>query len=430
MGNYNDVMQRTEWFREARFGMFIHWGLYAIPARGKGEWIRSTERISNERYQKYFDNFDPVNYDPKEWARIAKKAGMKYAVLTAKHHDGFCLFDSQYTEYKSTNTKAGRDLIREYVEAFREAGIKVGLYYSLIDWYHDDFPHYGDRIHPERDNPEQTNENRNFPRYVEYMHNQIRELLTNYGKIDLMWFDFSYNDLTGEKWEATKLMKMVRELQPHMIIDNRLHTIRGNIDLDEMPVYAGDFISPEQFAPQKGLTDKHGRPIPWEMCTTTQAESWGYVADHDKFLSAREVIYTLVDCVSKDGNLLLNVGPTAKGEFPRQTVQLLSEVGEWMHENSESIYGCGSAGLPTPEFGRYTKKDGVIYAHVFDKSGYCLNMAGVAATDVKDAFYLDDMSEIKVAPFWNSEAATSDAVVTLGACLKNNLDTVIKIVKK
>ena len=180
MGNYNDVMKRTEWYRHDRFGLFIHWGLYAIP--GKREWVKSDERLSNEQYEKYFENFTAENYDPREWAKLAKKAGMKYAVLTAKHHEGFCLFDSALTEYKSTNTPAGRDLIREYVDAFRAEGIKVGLYYSLIDWHHPDFPHYGDRIHPQRDNPNEKNDNRDFSRYVEYMHGQIRELLTNYGK--------------------------------------------------------------------------------------------------------------------------------------------------------------------------------------------------------------------------------------------------------
>ena len=428
MGNYNDVMKRTEWYRHDRFGLFIHWGLYAIP--GKREWVKSDERLSNEQYEKYFENFTAENYDPREWAKLAKKAGMKYAVLTAKHHEGFCLFDSALTDYKATNCPAGRDLVREYVDAFRAEGIKVGLYYSLIDWHHPDYPHYGDRIHPQRSNPDEQNDKRDFSRYVEYMHGQVRELLTNYGKIDLMWFDFSYGEMSGEKWEATKLITMARELQPHLIIDNRLHTSRGEIDLDEMPIYSGDFVSPEQFVPKSGIVDKHGRPMPWEACITTQADSWGYSATNDKFLSARDIIFMLVDCVSKNGNLLLNVGPTSKGEFPKKTIEVLNEVGEWMHENSESIYGCGAVDVPTPEFGRYTGKDGIVYAHVFDKSGYCLNMNGINENDVKYAFYLEDMTEVTVAPFWNAEAKSSDAAVTLGASLKNPIDTVLKIVKK
>ena len=210
----------TEWFRHDRFGMFIHWGLYAIPARG--EWVRSFEEIPKEDYMKYFDEFDPVDYDPKKWAKAAKEAGMQYVVLTAKHHDGFCLFDSKYTDFKSTNTKCGRDLVAEFVEAVRGEGLKVGLYFTLLDWYHDDYPHYGDRNHPMRNNPAYKNDNRDFSRYVDYMHNQIREICTNYGKLDLLWFDFSYDDLNGEAWRATDLVNMVRELQPGVIIDNRL----------------------------------------------------------------------------------------------------------------------------------------------------------------------------------------------------------------
>ena len=220
MYNREEHLKRVEWFQHDRFGMFIHWGLYAIPARG--EWVRSVERMSREDYQPFFDEFDPVDYDPKTWAALAKKAGMIYAVMTAKHHDGFCLFDSKYTHYKSTNTKSGRDLIREYLEAFRAEGIKVGLYFSIIDWYHDDYPHYGDRQHPERDNEKFKGAKHDFDNYLDYMHNQVRELCENYGKLDILWFDFSYEELRGEAWRATELVRMVRSLQPHIIIDNRL----------------------------------------------------------------------------------------------------------------------------------------------------------------------------------------------------------------
>jgi len=174
-------MGKTDWFTESRFGMFIHWGLYAIPARG--EWVRSFERISNEDYQKYFDAFNPAGYDPASWARAAKNAGMKYAVMTAKHHDGFCLFDSKLTEYKSTNTSCKRDLIREYIDAFRAEGIKIGLYYSLIDWHHPDYPHYGDAYHPMRGNEKFKDAKHDFNNYLSYMHGQVEELCVNYGKI-------------------------------------------------------------------------------------------------------------------------------------------------------------------------------------------------------------------------------------------------------
>jgi len=294
------------WFMHDRFGMFIHWGLYAIPARG--EWVRSHERLSIEDYQPFFQEFNPVNYDPRKWARVAKEAGMKYAVLTTKHHDGFCLFDSQLTDYKATNTPAGRDLVREYVEAFREEGLRVGFYYSLLDWHHEDYPAYGDRHHPMRDNQLYRDKKHDFSRYVEYMHGQVKELLTNYGKIDIMWFDFSYDDKIGEAWKATELVKMVRSLQPDIIIDNRLG---GNIRSVNPEVYAGDFASPEQIIPPEGILDEAGNPIPWEACITMN-NHWGYCAADKDFKTPKQIIRALVECVSKGGNLLLNVGPDAK----------------------------------------------------------------------------------------------------------------------
>ena len=184
---------KIEKFLNDRFGMFIHWGVYSIP--GRGEWIRSHERISVEDYQKYVDEFNPSDYNPREWAKLAKKAGMKYAVMTTKHHDGYCLFDSKYTDYSSQHY-IGRDLIREYVDAFRAEGIQIGFYYSVIDWHHKDYPTYGDLQHPMRDNEayKDLEKEKDLSRYIEYMHGQVRELMTNYGEIDILWFDFSYNN--------------------------------------------------------------------------------------------------------------------------------------------------------------------------------------------------------------------------------------------
>ena len=238
--------KRVEWFKHDRFGMFIHWGLYAIPARG--EWVRSVERIHKEDYEPLMHEFNPIDYDPRQWARMAREAGMKYAVLTAKHHDGFCLFDSQLTDYKSTNTPCHRDLVREYLDAFRAEGLKVGLYYSIIDWHHPDFPHYGDRQHPERDNEAFKGVQHNFDNYLKYMHGQVEELCTNYGKLDIMWFDFSYDDMTGEKWKATELVRMIRRLQPGVILDNRLEVSGsgfGSLATAHPTEYSGDFVSPE-----------------------------------------------------------------------------------------------------------------------------------------------------------------------------------------
>lgn len=435
MGNYDVIMKRTENFRKDRFGLFIHYGLYSI--RGRNEWCKTLDKLSEEQYQVYFDNFTAEHYDPVKWAKLAKKAGMKYAVLTTKHHEGFCLFDSKYTDYKATNTKAGRDLVKEFVDAFRAEGIKIGLYYSLIDWHHFDYPHAGHQNHPRRNDPGITDEGRDFSRYIEYMHNQVRELCTNYGKIDIMWFDFSYNEMQGEMWQATKLVNMVRELQPGVIIDNRLMVGRSAFEnLDEAPVYCGDFTSPELYIPTKGVTDKLGRPVPWEACMTTQMGSWCYMDGNENFMSPRQAIYTLVNCVSKNGNLLLNVGPTAKGDFPKQTVELLEGIGEWMYQNSESIYNCyGCPDYPQPEWGRLTTDGKHVYAHFFDIAGYYAAVRGLPVEKVKYAVNLEDGTEVTLGAA-NGPSALQDhldgnvLIAFKKARLKNPLDTVVKIFLK
>jgi alpha-L-fucosidase len=423
-------MKRTEWFREARFGMFIHWGIYAIPARG--EWVRSQERMTIEDYQPFFEEFNPVNYDPQKWARLAKEAGMKYAVITAKHHDGFCLFDSKLTDYKVTNTRAGRDLLKEWVEAFRSEGLKVGFYYSLIDWHHPDYPAYGDRQHPMRDNEEWKDQKYNWDRYLEYMHGQVRELCTNYGKIDIMWFDFSYGEFKGEKWKAEELVNMVRKLQPGVIIDNRLG---GNMELREPEPWAGDFEGPEQYIPVRGVFDEHGNPLPWEVCMTLN-NHWGYAANDFDYKTPRDVVRALINCVSKGGNLLLNVGPDALGEIPEPSVEILKAVGKWISKNGESIYGCGPAEYPKPDWGRYTQKGNILFAHVMEQ-----NIGQICAEElrgkVKSATLVRDGSEVILSGFWNGDdkpfVKPGDLFMSLGQPLSHThklpdeWDTVIKL---
>jgi alpha-L-fucosidase len=392
---YDDRQNRTEWFREARFGMFIHWGIYAIPARG--EWVRNQEKMTLEDYQAYFDSFDPIDYNPKEWAKIAKQAGMKYVVLTAKHHDGFCLFDSKYTDYKATNTPAKRDLIREYVDALREEGLKIGFYYSLIDWHHKDYPVVGN--HPMVGNKafEEQKKNYNWKNYTDYMYNQVEELVTNYGKIDILWFDYSFGDYKGEKWEATKLINMVKKYQPQIIIDNRLG---GNMETEHPEIWAGDFEGPEQIIPSETILDELGRPIPWESCITLNT-AWGYKKDNN-YKSATDIIRTLVNCVSKNGNLLLNVGPDARGSIPVKSIEILHEVGEWMEYNSESIYGCGPSQFPKPEWGWYTQKGNNLYAHILEPNigqFYLKHMMG----KVEKGNLLFDGSEMLLSKFWNGD---------------------------
>ena len=418
---------RTRWFLSDRFGMFIHWGLYAIPARG--EWIRSIERISNEAYQPYFDEFNPTDYHPEVWAKTAKNAGMRYAVLTAKHHDGFCLFDSQLTDYKSTNTRAKRDLVREYVEAFRAEGLKVGLYYSLIDWHHPHYPAYGDMHHPMRDNEAYKGQARNFPEYLDYLHGQVIELLTNYGKLDIMWFDFSYGELTGEAWRATELVRKVRALQPHLLIDNRLGASgEGNrkFATSNPEVYAGDFACPEQIIPPEGLVMEDNQPVPWEACLTLN-NHWGYCAADRDYKSSRQVIRALVECVSKNGNMLLNVGPNAKGQIPAESERILTKVGEWMRQNGASLYGCGRAELPKPEWGRYTQKGNRLYAHIYERGIGPINLRGLSGK-VKQARLVADGSEIKLEKSWMTKDYAQDAFVDFPTSrLPDECDTVIEL---
>jgi len=427
-------MKRTDWFVNDRFGMFIHWGLYAIPARG--EWVRSIEKIPVEDYQKYFDTFDPVNYDPKKWAKLAKKAGMKYAVLTAKHHDGFCLFDSKLTEYKSTNTPAKRDLVREYVDAFRAEGIKVGLYFSIIDWHHPDYPAYGDAFHPMNQNETFKDVKHNFDNYIEYMHGQVRELLTNYGKIDIMWFDFAYTSpsrtdelkyMRDETWKSAELIKMMREIQPDIITDDRL---AGSASDPETDLKYGDFGSPEKIIPPTGVLNSKGESIVWEACITLN-ENWGYCSDDRNFIDSKTVIRSLIECVSKNGNMLLNVGPNAKGEIGEDETKILEEVGEWMAKNGESIYGCGLSDLPKPEWGRFTQKGKTLYAHIFDRGIGAISLANLNGKVDENARRLWDDSEIMLSRPWMTAAFPNDVFIEIKSNkLPDDASTVVKITLK
>jgi alpha-L-fucosidase len=430
--------KRIAWYRHDRFGLFIHWGLYAIPARG--EWVRSVEEMPPEAYQKYFDQFAPSDYNPRQWARLCRKAGMKYAVMTAKHHDGFCLFDSALTDYKSTNTRAGRDLIKEYTEAFRAEGIRVGLYYSVIDWHHPDFPHYGDRHHPMRNAAaEQEKEpGRNFDRYLDYMHGQVKELCVNYGTIDLFWFDFSYDKLTGEAWRATELVKMIRSYWPDVLIDNRLEaggSEFGSLLTGTPTAYSGDFVSPEQIIPPEGIVDSRGMPVCWEACMTLN-NNWGYTAfDHD-WKQPSTVIRKLAECVSKGGNLLLNIGPDARGRIPDASVQILTEVGEWMERNGESIYGCGQSSLDKPAWGYITENRDSIYLHVLEQTIGPVPLKAAEGQEWGLIQLLASGAELQVKPGWTTSSYPEYLFLPLGPVphytypLPDTRDTVIRLQKK
>ncbi len=386
------TLGNTEWFEHDRFGMFIHWGLYAMPARN--EWIKHIECQTDEIYDKYFKYFNPDMYDPKSWAKMAKAAGMKYAVLTTKHHEGFCMFDTKYTDYKCTNTPAGRDLVREYVDAFRAEGIRIGFYYSLIDWHHPDFT--VDPIHPRRNdkNAEALNEGRDMKRYAKYMRDQVEELLTNYGKIDILWFDFSYSkpnpdypNLKGkgkDDWEAEELIALARKLQPGIIIDNRT-------EIEQ------DIWTPEQYQPLEWVKhNETGEYLTWEACQTFSG-SWGYHRDEATWKSPEMLINMLVNTVCIGGNLLMNVGPTARGYLDYRAENALKVYADWMKYNSRSIYGCTMAEpeFTAPRGTRLTQSvDGKrLYIHLVEYPYEFLEFRGLA-DKIDYAQFLHDGSEV------------------------------------
>lgn len=426
--------KRVKWFTDARFGMFIHWGLYAIP--GQGEWMMSINRMNTEEYEnRYFNLFNPIDFNPKEWAKKAKEAGMEYVVLTAKHHDGFCLFDSKYTDYKVTNTPYGKDVIRQYVEAVRAEGLKVGLYYSLLDWHHKDYPKYDDMFHPMRGNDKFKDEKVDFNNYLKYMHNQIEELVTNYGKIDILWFDFSYEGKRNEDWKATELITMVRSYQPDVLIDNRLEASGegfGSIIEKEPKIYCGDFASPEQIIPPYGIKNVEGKNVPWELCTTMN-NNWGYNPSDHMYKSSALIIRKLIECVSKGGNMILNVGPDARGNFPPESVSILKEISEWMNNNSESIKNCSYANIPKPEWGRYTQNGNILYAHVFEQSIGPLTLFGINKKNIESMVLLETGSIVEDGESWVTKAYENITFALLGPVpnfsypLIDDVDTVIKI---
>ena len=423
---------RMQWFREARFGLFLHWGLYAIPARG--EWVRSNEQMPESEYLPFFDEFQGEDFDPKAWARAAKEAGMRYAVLTAKHHDGFCLYDSKYTDFKSTNTPCGRDIVREFLEAFRAEGLRVGLYFSVIDWHHPDFPHYGDRHHPMRNHPECSNERRDFDRYLEYMHGQVRELCENYGKIDIFWFDFSYDDMRGAKWKAAELADMVRTLQPGVILDNRLEVSGegfGSLYECKPTPWHGDFVSPEKIIPPNGLQDVEGNDLCWEACVTMN-HNWGYCSGDHYYKPADLLIKKLVECVSKGGNLLLNVGPDARGNFPPESIERLKAIGSWMKFNHKSIYGCGKAGLEKPDYGRITRNGNRLYFHIYENTLGPLPLMGLKKEQISRIRWLATGAEIKISTSWVHSDYPEIVFADLGPdpVLPDGVDTVIEVTLK
>lgn len=359
-----DLDARMEWWREARFGMFIHWGLYAIPAgewngeTNHAEWIRTTAQIPLEEYDKFINQFNPVKFNAEEWVQMAKDAGMKYIVITSKHHDGFCLFNSKYTDFDVMSTPFQQDILKELSAACHKAGLKMCWYHSIMDW-HD--PDYLPRREWEKDRPI---EGADFDRYVQHIKNQVRELVKNYGEIGVLWFDGEWEN-TWNPERGKDLYNYVRNLQPNIIINNRVAAGRSGMEgFTQAGEFAGDFGTPEQQIPATGLPG-----VDWETCMTMN-DHWGYNKNDYNWKSSKELTQMLADIASKGGNFLLNIGPTAEGLFPQPSIDRLREIGNWMQVNGEAIYDTQASPFQYLAWGRCTQKridgDSRLYLHVFD----------------------------------------------------------------
>ncbi len=381
---------RMVWWRDARFGLFIHWGVYSVPAgewNGKtnyAEWFLEETHMPVSQYEKFAQQFNPVKFDAKAWVAMAKNAGMKYIVITSKHHDGFGMFRSDLTDWCIKSTPFPRDPLKELAAACHDAGIKLCFYYSIMDWHH---PDWGTRRAWNDKAPKTPPD---MDRYVAYMKGQLKELLTRYGPIGILWFD-------GE-WESpwthdrgVDLYNYVRSLQPQIIINNRVGKARAGMNgMDKGNERIGDYGTPEQEIPPTGF----GPGVDWESCMTMN-NHWGYNKNDQHWKSSTTLIRNLIDCASKGGNYLLNIGPTSEGLFPAPSVERLAEIGAWMKVNHEAIYDTTASPFPKLAWGRATQKPGRIYLEVFDWPADG-RLVVPLASPVEKAYLLDGKTPLTV----------------------------------
>jgi len=359
----DEFARRTRWWREAKFGMFIHWGIYSVPAdatdlQGRktiAEWYFSNKQMQVREYERFAAQFNPVQFKAGEWVRMAKEAGMKYIVITSKHHDGFCMFDTTLTDYNIVKaTPFKRDPMKELAEECRKQGIRLCFYYSIMDWHH---PDYLPRRPWERN--VRPAEGADLNRYIEYMKGQLGELLTNYGPIGVLWFDGGWEH-NAQALRSAEVNAFIRSLQPQILINDR----------NGLPE---DFSTPEQTIP--GSVMPGGRL--WETCMTIN-DTWGYATNDDNWKPAEDLIHKLCDIAHKGGNFLLNVGPTAEGTFPEPIVERLQRIGQWMRVNGASIYGTTMSPFRKLSFnGRCTQKGNTLYLHVFKWGEGDLSLEGL-----------------------------------------------------
>lgn len=365
-----DTPDRLQWFREAKFGLFIHWGVYSMI--GREEWARQLLQIPLKEYQYYADNFNPVDFDPDAWASLAREAGVKYVVITSKHHDGFSMFESAYTDYDIMKAKYGKDILGPLAASMKKAGIPLGFYYSIMDWHHPDYL-------PRRDwEKDRSTKGADFGRYMDYATNQVQELVTKYDPA-VLWFDGEWEH-SNEEQRAFAIGKILLGLKPTLLINDRL--------FKREPGY-GDFGTPENYVPATGVRNPDGTPRLWEACYTMNWNGWGYNRYETEFHSASQLIRQLIEIVSKGGNLLLNIGPQPDGRIPAEMQARLQRMGEWLKVNGESIYGT-TAGVfeRLPFFGRCTVKGTNLYLHVMGRpADGKIRLPGLK-TDVKKAYLL------------------------------------------
>ena len=362
---------RMEWFREARFGLFVHWGVYSVPAGewdGKtnyGEWFMEETKMPVSQYEKFADGFNPTKFDAEEWVRLAKDAGMKYIVITSKHHDGFDMYQSHLGDWGMKRTpfgtgEAGRDPLKELAAACKKEGLKLCFYHSIMDWHHQDYTPrraWNDVAAKQEAKPD-------FDKYVVYLKGQLKELLTEYGPIGILWFDGEWeSSWTHER--GVDLYNYVRTLQPNIIVNNRVGKGRAGMQGMNKSEGVGDYGTPEQEIPPTGFPSG----VDWESCMTMN-NHWGYNKNDQNWKSAETLVRNLIDCSSKGGNYLLNVGPTAEGLIPVPSVERLKQIGAWMKTNHEAIYDTTASPFKKLSWGRATKKwDGkntTLYLHVWN----------------------------------------------------------------
>jgi len=353
---------RLRWWSDARFGLFIHWGLYSVPAgewngrTGMAEWFMDETMMPLAQYERFAAQFNPTQYDPDAWVRIAKDAGMKYIVITSKHHEGFAMWDTQATDYNiAKRTPYGKGVLKPLAEAARRAGLHFGTYYSIMDWHH-----------PSQHGAQQNHRNPTLmhpelkAQYVAEMKAELKELIEQ-TDTEILWFDGEWVNWWTVA-DGQDMVRYLRALKPDIVINNRVAYLRNDMEGMDRGTPVGDFGTPEQQIPPAGF----GPDVYWESCMTLN-DHWGYSRADQNWKSPQDVVRNLIDIASKGGNYLLNVGPTAQGRIPEAAVERLDATGRWMRVNGESIYATQASpfahALP---WGRATQKSGRLYLHVFD----------------------------------------------------------------